>query len=53
DTKSFTVNGNIVYFSSTKCKRVTRSILTSKIYAIVVGANITYVISTTLAIITN
>ncbi|KAK1995809.1 hypothetical protein LX36DRAFT_581640, partial [Colletotrichum falcatum] len=39
---------NIVYFSSTKCKRVTRSVLTSKIYVIVVGANITYVISTTL-----
>ncbi|KAK1995114.1 hypothetical protein LX36DRAFT_659952, partial [Colletotrichum falcatum] len=44
DTGSFTVNGNIVYFSSTKCKRVTRSVLASEIYAMVVGADIAYVI---------
>ncbi|KAK1996350.1 hypothetical protein LX36DRAFT_658631, partial [Colletotrichum falcatum] len=34
---SFTVNSNIIHFSSTKYKRVTRSVLTSKIYAIVAG----------------
>ncbi|KAK1989923.1 hypothetical protein LX36DRAFT_695501 [Colletotrichum falcatum] len=53
DTGSFTVNGNIVHFSSTKCKRVTRSVLASEIYAMVAGADIAYVISTTLAMITD
>ncbi|KAK1990240.1 hypothetical protein LX36DRAFT_664406, partial [Colletotrichum falcatum] len=53
DTGSFTVNGNIVHFSSTKCKRVTRSVLASEIYAMVAGADIAYAISTTLAMITN
>ncbi|KAK2002143.1 hypothetical protein LX36DRAFT_652637, partial [Colletotrichum falcatum] len=36
DTRSFTINSNIVHFSSTKCKRVTRSVLASEIYVIVI-----------------
>ncbi|KAK2001017.1 hypothetical protein LX36DRAFT_679224 [Colletotrichum falcatum] len=40
NAREFTVNRNIVHFSSTKCKRVTRSVLTSEIYAIVASADI-------------
>ncbi|KAK2004338.1 hypothetical protein LX36DRAFT_677081 [Colletotrichum falcatum] len=52
NTGEFTVNRNIVHFSSTKCKRVTRSVLTSEIYAMVAGADIAHAIGTTLALIT-
>ena len=31
---SFTMTGNIIHWSSTKCKRVTRSVLASEIYAL-------------------
>ena len=31
---SFTIRGNIIYWSTLKCKRITRSVLASKIYAI-------------------
>ncbi|KAK1992174.1 hypothetical protein LX36DRAFT_685044 [Colletotrichum falcatum] len=37
-----TTTGNIIYFSSTKYKRVTWSILTSEIYAIVASVDIVY-----------
>ncbi|KAK1990054.1 hypothetical protein LX36DRAFT_664610, partial [Colletotrichum falcatum] len=52
-TNSFTLTANVVYYSSTKCKRVTRSILASEIYAMVAGANITHAIGTTITMITN
>ncbi|KAK1995303.1 hypothetical protein LX36DRAFT_659756 [Colletotrichum falcatum] len=52
DTGMFTVTGNIIHFSSTKCKRVTRSVLASEIYAMVAGADIAHAIGTTLALIT-
>ncbi|KAK1991685.1 hypothetical protein LX36DRAFT_685338 [Colletotrichum falcatum] len=42
NTGEFTVNRNIVHFSSTKCKQVTRSVLASEIYTIVAGADIVY-----------
>lgn len=48
----FTIRGNIVHFSSVKSKRVTRSVLTSEVYRIVVGVNIRYVIRLTLKVIT-
>ncbi|KAK1993402.1 hypothetical protein LX36DRAFT_684308 [Colletotrichum falcatum] len=50
---AFTLRGNIIYYSSTKCKRVTRSVLASEIYGMVAGADVAYAISTTLAIITD
>lgn len=38
---SFTFHGNTIHWSSTKCKRVTRSILTSELYAMTQGIDIT------------
>jgi hypothetical protein len=48
----FNIRGNLIYWSSTKSKRVTRSILASEIYGIVAGTNIIFVISLTLKLIT-
>jgi hypothetical protein len=50
---TFRIKGNLIYFSSTKNKRVTRSILASEVYNIVAGINIAYAISTTLKLITD
>src|SRR6266571_3750816 len=48
----FAIKGNIIHYSSTKSKRVIRSILVSKIYKIVRGVNIAIIINTTIKIIT-
>jgi len=48
----FTLTGNTIHWSSTKCKRVTRSVLASEIYGMVSGFDIGYVIANTLATIT-
>lgn len=48
----FMLKGNIVHWSSIKCKRITRSVLASELYAMVHGVDITIAISTTLKIIT-
>ncbi|KAK1989600.1 hypothetical protein LX36DRAFT_594391, partial [Colletotrichum falcatum] len=50
---TFTLRGNIIHYSLTKCKCVTQSVLASEIYSIVAGADVAYAISTTLAMITN
>ncbi|KAF1934523.1 hypothetical protein EJ02DRAFT_203408, partial [Clathrospora elynae] len=34
---TFTIRGNVIHYSSTKCKRVTRSVLASEIYGMVNG----------------
>ncbi|KAF0325295.1 aurora kinase 2 splicing, partial [Colletotrichum asianum] len=39
---------NIVYYSLTKSKYIIKSILTSKVYTIIVGINIVYIIAITL-----
>ncbi|KAF1935700.1 hypothetical protein EJ02DRAFT_460141, partial [Clathrospora elynae] len=49
---TFTVRGNVIHYSSTKCKRVTRSVLASKIYGMVNGFDIGIAITTTLRMIT-
>jgi tetrahydromethanopterin S-methyltransferase subunit D len=49
----FTIHGNLLYYSSTKYKRVTRSVLASKIYGIVVGVDIVIVINSTIKMITS
>ena len=46
------VNGNIITYSSTKSKRVTRSALASELYSMVQGADIGYAIASTLKLIT-
>ena len=48
---SFTWNGNIIGYSSTKCKRVTRAVLASELYSMVAGADAAISFSTTFAMI--
>ncbi|KAF1964003.1 hypothetical protein BU23DRAFT_585789 [Bimuria novae-zelandiae CBS 107.79] len=48
---AFTICGNIIHYSLTKCKRVTRSVLAFKIYGMVNGFDIGIAIATTLQII--
>jgi hypothetical protein len=49
---TFTIYSNVIYYSSTKCKRVIQSVLASKIYSIVNSFNIDIAIATTLRIVT-
>jgi hypothetical protein len=51
--EEFTIEGNLIHWSSTKSKRVTRSVLASEIYGMVGGADMAFAIGTTLKIITN
>ncbi|KAF4470050.1 Aurora kinase 2 splicing, partial [Fusarium albosuccineum] len=48
---AFTVAGNLIHWSSTKCKRVTRSVLASEVYGMVSGFDLGYVIWYTLCAI--
>lgn len=49
---SFTIiKANIIHWSSTKCKRVTRSVLASEIYGLVSGFDISFALAHTLQII--
>ena len=50
--EGFRIRGNIVHYSSTKSKRVTRSVLASEIYGMVSGADMAYALNTTLQMIT-
>ena len=52
EDSTFAIRGNIVHWSSTKCKRVTRSVLASETYGMVSGVDIAIAILTTLKIIT-
>jgi hypothetical protein len=49
----FTIKGNLIYYSSTKCKRVTRSILALEIYGMVGGVDMAIAINITIRMITN
>ena len=51
-TNKFTIKGNLIHYSSTKSKRVTRSVLASKIYRMVGGVNIAIAINIIIKIIT-
>lgn len=48
----FSVMGNIIHYSSVKCKRVTRAVLASELYAMVQGIDTAIALSTTLKLIT-
>ena len=50
-TNKFVIKGNFIYYSSTKSKRVTKSVLASEIYGMVRGVNIAIAINTTIKII--
>lgn len=50
--KQFTFRGNIVHWSSTKCKRITRAVLASELYAMVQGVDIAIPLCTSLNQIT-
>jgi hypothetical protein len=47
----FTIKGNLIHYSSTKCKRVTRSVLASEIYGMVGGVNMAVAVNTTIKMI--
>ena len=49
---SFQLRGNIVTWSSTKCKRVTRAVLASELYAMASGIDMAIALSTTLRMVT-
>ena len=49
----FIIKGNLIHYSSTKSKRVTRSILASKIYGMVGGIDIAIAINTIIKMITS
>jgi hypothetical protein len=51
DTNTFIICSNVIYYSSTKCKRVIRSVLASEIYGIVNSFNIGIAIVITLRMI--
>jgi hypothetical protein len=48
----FEIKGNLIHYSSTKSKRVTRSVLASEIYGIVGGVDMAIAINTTIKMIT-
>ncbi|KAF7577809.1 hypothetical protein PtrM4_020490 [Pyrenophora tritici-repentis] len=52
DVNTFTIQGNVIHYSSTKCKRITRSVLASEIYGMVNGFDIGIAVATTLRIVT-
>ena len=49
---NFTIANNIIYTSLTKYKRVTRAVLISELYTIVIGVDILISFSTTINIVT-
>ena len=53
DDTTIKLRGNLLHWSSTKCKRVTRSVLASEVYGMVAGTDLAYAISSTLEQITN
>lgn len=48
---SFKIRGNIVHWSSIKCKRITRSVLASEIYAMAYGVDIAVTLGGTIDMI--
>src|SRR6266571_3190674 len=48
----FVIKGNLIYYSFTKSKKVTRNILVSKIYGMVRGINMVIIINIIIKIIT-
>jgi hypothetical protein len=52
-TDEFTIKGNLIHYSSTKSKRVTRSVLASEIYGIVGGVDMAIAINIMLKMITS
>jgi len=46
----FTLTGNVIHFSSTKSKRITRSVLASEAYGMVAGVDTAYALASTLMI---
>jgi hypothetical protein len=50
--EEFEIKGNLIHYSSTKSKRVTRSVLASEIYGMVGGVDMAIAINTTIKMIT-
>jgi hypothetical protein len=47
----FTINGNLIYWSSIKSKKVTRSVLASEIYGMIGGVDMSFAINFTILMI--
>ena len=47
----FTINRNLIHWSSTKSKRVTRNVLASEIYGMIGEVDMSFAISSTISII--
>jgi hypothetical protein len=52
-TDRFIIKGNLIHYSSTKCKRVTRSVLASEIYGMAGGVDMAVAINTMIKMITD
>ena len=52
EDRMLALKGNLLHQLSTKCRRVTRSVLVSKIYVIVTGFDLSYMLLITLRIVT-
>ncbi|MDB5910367.1 MAG: polyprotein [Massilia sp.] len=52
ERNEFTLTGNLIHFSSTKSKRVTRSVLASEVYGMVAGVDMAYALASTIRMIT-
>ncbi|KHJ33788.1 hypothetical protein EV44_g4070 [Erysiphe necator] len=50
--REFLISGNLIHWTSVKCKRVTRAVLASELYAMVLVVDLAIAISTTLDLIT-
>jgi hypothetical protein len=50
-TDEFAIKGNLIHYSSTKSKRVTRSVLASEIYGIIKGVDMAIAINITIRMI--
>ncbi|KAI0998094.1 hypothetical protein K3495_g10097 [Podosphaera aphanis] len=48
ESNSFKFSGNLIHWSSTKCKRVSRSVIASELYAMIQGIDIAIPLCTTL-----
>ena len=51
-SNKFAIKGNLIYYSSTKSKRVIKSVLASKIYGMVGGINMAITINIMIKMIT-
>ncbi|POS82721.1 hypothetical protein EPUL_004120, partial [Erysiphe pulchra] len=50
--REFLISGNLIHWTSVNCRKVTRAVLASELYAMVLGVDLAIALSTTLDLIT-